>query len=279
MPDISRVTGPATDPPRRLPTSAERRNWVPGLDLEFPIEGPVVQREPGEPPSRNTKAVIPAGEPDLQRPVVDAIQARFTVMRPSTTTPYLNRTMDRWFTPQEHLARFTSKVLVLPRGPRWEEAVSTALLGDWDTPLKQGQGLDDDTVVGQIRAEARTLHRQLVPVWRRRVRSSRMLLLETPLGDGLTLHDLVAGGLREDLIFEAAFDDPRLAAVLDGLTPEERAVAMAWAHPAVGSWTEAARLAGHTSPEAFGERVRRKLKRLGAQHTARAAAARGAEQA
>ncbi|MFC8705842.1 hypothetical protein ACFUIV_27160 [Streptomyces anulatus] len=140
-------------------------------------------------------------------------------MRPTTTTPYLNRTMDRWFTPQEHLARFTSKVLVLPRGPRWEEAVSTALLGDWDAPLKRGQGLDDGTVVGQIRAEARTLHRQLVPVWRRRVRSSRMLLLETPLGDGLTLHDLVAGGLREDLIFDAAFDDPRLAAVLDGLTP------------------------------------------------------------
>ncbi|RPE47209.1 hypothetical protein EDD90_10662 [Streptomyces sp. Ag109_O5-1] len=52
---------------------------------------------------------------------------------------------------------------------------------------------------------------------------------------------------------------------------------MAWAHPYADTWTEAARLAGAADPEAFGERVRRKLKRLGDRYTQRAAAVRKTE--
>ncbi|MEU6741363.1 hypothetical protein [Streptosporangium sandarakinum] len=168
---------------------------------------------------------------------------------------------------------FPSKQLVLPRGPQWDQAVHTALLGDWADPLTNG-GRIDPSVLSRIKSDAQTIHRQLVPIWRRRVRRSRVLLLETQLGDNLTLHDLVAGELRmDDLVFEAAFDDERINTVLAQLDPAERRVAMAWAHPTIATWTEAARFAGATSPEAYGERVRRKLKRLGNRYTARSHAA------
>lgn len=78
----------------------------------------------------------------------------------------------------------------------------------------------------------------------------------------------------DDLVFESGFDDPRIDAVLAKLTVEERRVAMAWAYLYAETWTEAARFAGAADPEAFGERVRRKLKRLGTEYTRRRAAAR-----
>ncbi|MEU7898597.1 hypothetical protein AB0B45_37770 [Nonomuraea sp. NPDC049152] len=129
-------------------------------------------------------------------------------------------------------------------------------------------------MLSRIKSDAQTTHRQLVPIWRRRVRRSRVLLLETPYGDNLTLCDLIVGELRmDDLVFEAAFDDERINAVLAQLDAAERRVAMAWAHPAIATWTEAARFAGAADPEAYGERVRRKLKRLGNRYTARSQAA------
>jgi hypothetical protein len=76
-----------------------------------------------------------------------------------------------------------------------------------------------------------------------------------------------------DLVFGPGFDDPRVDAVLAKLTVEERRVAMAWACHCADTWTEAARFGGATDPEAFGERVRRKLKRLGTEYTRRRAAA------
>ncbi|WP_329549590.1 hypothetical protein OG548_42840 [Streptomyces sp. NBC_01356] len=167
---------------------------------------------------------------------------------------------------------FISKYLVLPRGPQWDQAIRTALIGDWTVPLEHGGRIGPE-VVGNIKSDAKNIHRQLVPVWRRRVRGSRVMLLETPLGDNLTLRDLVAGELRmDDLVFETAFDDERVNAVLAGLDPTERRVAMAWAHPSIANWTEAACSAGVVSPEAYGERVRRKLKRLGARYATRARA-------
>lgn len=168
---------------------------------------------------------------------------------------------------------FARRELVLPSGPQWDQAVSAALLGDWIEPLFAGERLDK-TVYSRIKTEAHTVHRQLVPLWRRRVRSTRIALLETPIGQNLTLLDLVVGDLRmDDLVFESAFDDERINAVLAQLSLTERRVAMAWAHPSIATWTQAARYAGTADPEAFGDRVRRKLKRLGTRYTTRTRAA------
>ncbi|MFE7236062.1 hypothetical protein ACFY3J_34075 [Streptomyces sp. NPDC001231] len=85
----------------------------------------------------------------------------------------------------------------------------------------------------------------------------------------MTLYDLIRGcPAAQDLALGARPDDPRITRVLDQLRPKEELVALMWAHPSVTTWAEAAFLAEATDPVAFGERVRRKLKRLGARHTA-----------
>ncbi|MFC8668537.1 hypothetical protein [Streptomyces sp. NPDC057199] len=56
-------------------------------------------------------------------------------------------------------------VLVLPLSPRWIEATSTALLGDWVDPLMQERELTAQAV-SVLRAEVRAIHRQLGTVSR-----------------------------------------------------------------------------------------------------------------
>ncbi|MFE4999282.1 hypothetical protein ACFRH4_50205 [Streptomyces mirabilis] len=166
--------------------------------------------------------------------------------------------------------RIAAEVLVVPRSERWREAVSTALVGPWCDPLWQTGHLPT-TALGALRAEARALHRQLVPVWRRWTRHGRVLSLDADLG-GLSLHDLVAADL--DLLARTAggvFEDQRLGAVLRGLTPAERTVVFAYAEGEGTTWTEAAAHVGAGAPEAFGERVRRKVKRLAAEQHRRLA--------
>lgn len=116
------------------------------------------------------------------------------------------------------------------------------------------------------------MHRQLVPVWKRRTRHGRVLSLDADLGDGLSLHDLVAADI--DLLARAAsgvFEDERLNTVLRGLATDERQVVFAYAEGEGSTWTEAAAHLGAAEPEAFGERVRRKAKRLAAEQQRRAA--------
>ncbi|MCX4598473.1 hypothetical protein OG819_56090 [Streptomyces sp. NBC_01549] len=98
-----------------------------------------------------------------------------------------------------------------------------------------------------------------------------MLSLDADLG-GVSLHDLVAADL--DVLAHAAngvFEDDRLNAVLRALSRTERQVVFAYAADGGMTWAEAAAVAGATSPEAFGERVRRKTKRLAAEQRRRAA--------
>ncbi|MFD0532332.1 hypothetical protein [Kitasatospora arboriphila] len=145
---------------------------------------------------------------------------------------------------------------------RWTEAVSTALLGsDWiSLPYTDFPGWAS---LDPLRWEARTIHRQLVPLWQRRTYGNRrLLLLEKPSVGGGTLRDLLADRhLPDDPLLDQAPGDRRLAAVLDRLAPAERAVVLALGHPGVTTWTEAAEHAGAEQPEAFGERVRRKVRR------------------
>ncbi|MGX1266810.1 hypothetical protein [Streptomyces phaeoluteigriseus] len=162
---------------------------------------------------------------------------------------------------------FVSSCLVIPRSERWDEETATALHGAWSDALWE-TGRLPSTALGLLRAEARAIHRQLVPLWRRRTRHGRVLSLDADLGDGLSLHDLVAAGI--DLLTrtgERAFDDERLNAVLRRLTPDELRVVLAYAEGVGTTWTEAA--AGATDPAALGERVRRKVKRLASEQARR----------
>ncbi|MFI5689929.1 hypothetical protein [Streptomyces sp. NPDC051636] len=165
---------------------------------------------------------------------------------------------------------FAAKVLVVPRSKRWQEATSTALLGGWCEPLLRTGHLPC-TALGALKAEARTVHRQLVPVWRRRTRHGRVLSLDADLG-GLSLYDLVAADV--DYLAHTAggvFEDERLNAVLRALTEEERRVVFAYAEDEGTTWTEAAAAAGAPDPQAFGERVRRKARRQADEQRRRAA--------
>ncbi|MFB8247288.1 hypothetical protein ACFC5X_19875 [Streptomyces sp. NPDC055952] len=169
----------------------------------------------------------------------------------------------------EIVDRFASRVLVVPRSDRWREAVTTASLGSWCDPLFD-TGYLSPTALGALKAEARAVHRQLVPVWRRRTRAGRVLSLDADLGDGLSLYDLVAADV--DLLSRTAagvFEDQRLNTVLRGLAPSERAVVFAHAENEGTTWTEAATVAGASEPKALGERVRRKTRRLAAEHNRR----------
>ncbi|WP_328980430.1 hypothetical protein [Streptomyces canus] len=169
--------------------------------------------------------------------------------------------------------RFASRVLVLRQGGRWREAVSTALLGNWALALDTPDGLPYESAVAELRTEALVLHRQLTPLWRRKSGGSRVLLLDTPLGDGITLYDLITGSPSpQELALGAEPDDSRLSAVLNALSQEERKVALAWTRPEVATWAEAAAAVTETDAVALGERVRRKLKRLGKLQTERTAA-------
>ncbi|MFE2684493.1 hypothetical protein [Streptomyces mirabilis] len=166
--------------------------------------------------------------------------------------------------------RLTAEILVLPRSERWREAVSTALTGPWCEPLWQ-TGQLPATALGALKAEARTLHHQLVPVWRHGSRAGRVLSLDADLG-GLSLYDLVAPDL--DLLArttDGVYDDERLNRVLGRLHPEERAVVVGYAAREGTTWTEAAAHAGAPDPKAFGNRVRRKVNRLVAEQRRRTA--------
>ncbi|MFF0094848.1 hypothetical protein ACFYSF_33565 [Streptomyces canus] len=98
-----------------------------------------------------------------------------------------------------------------------------------------------------------------------------MLSLDADLGGGLSFYDLVAADV--DLLSHTAggsYEDDRLNAVLRGLAPVERQVVFAYAEDDGATWSEAAAAVGAANREAFGERVRRKSKRLAAEQRRRA---------
>ncbi|MFD8566673.1 hypothetical protein [Streptomyces sp. NPDC059639] len=166
----------------------------------------------------------------------------------------------------------TASVLSLPVSSRWREAVSTAVSGNWCDPLR-ATGHLPVSALGALKAEARQIHRHLVPLWRRGTRHGRVLSLDATLGDSLSLYDLVAADVDSLAhMTDGVFEDDRLNRVLRGMKPAERQVVFAYAESEGTTWTEAAAHAGALHAEAFGERVRRKAKRLAAEQARRAAA-------
>ncbi|MCT2546858.1 hypothetical protein [Streptomyces atratus] len=98
-----------------------------------------------------------------------------------------------------------------------------------------------------------------------------MTMLDTPTAGGLTRADLAADTAEpDDNLLRDTINEPRVREILDELDPDERDVALAYARsPSIRSWTEAARSTGANDAERFGERVRRRLKRLGDRHDRR----------
>lgn len=165
---------------------------------------------------------------------------------------------------------FTRTWLGLNHPERWRSAVEMALLGDWVERLGVGW-INDSVLADLIRQHAYSEHRQLQPLWERRVRGKRVAILSQPVGDNLALADVIADWRSpEALVVDGEFRDARVAAVLRQLATSEDEVAWDWATTG-DTWAAAA--AGAGRPTAYGETVRRKLKRLGKLHTARAAAA------
>ncbi|MER8188165.1 hypothetical protein [Kitasatospora sp. NPDC094015] len=152
--------------------------------------------------------------------------------------------------------------LCLPTSARWEQAAGDALLGDWVAPLTT-DGRLSPLAVGALKAEVRSIHRQLVPLWRRGTRHGRTLSLDIPIGNGLSLYEVLASRpSATELAAAGEPDDPRLAALLRALTPEEGRVVRAWAQRGIATWADAAWSAGAADPQTAGERVRRKVRYL-----------------
>ncbi|GJF30336.1 hypothetical protein KNE206_30360 [Kitasatospora sp. NE20-6] len=161
------------------------------------------------------------------------------------------------------LGLFGQQVLGLKRSERWTEAVSTALLGTWGDNLAAGFS-SQSPLIDQLLQEAREIHTQLVPLWQRRTYGNRrVLLLEKPSAGGGTLRDLLADRhLPDNPLLDQVPGDRRLAAVLARLAPAEQAVVLAFGHPGVATWVQAAELTGADQPATFAERVRTKVKRI-----------------
>jgi hypothetical protein len=119
-----------------------------------------------------------------------------------------------------------------------------------------------------LKRHARAEHQALQPLWERRTRGRRTVLLSHPVSTNLTVQDLPAEDRTPASEVLGELTDSRLLAMLRGLEADENTLARAWA-ASVDTWHEAALSTG--LPAGYGERVRRKLKRLGKRYVERRA--------
>ncbi|MER6781176.1 MULTISPECIES: hypothetical protein [unclassified Streptomyces] len=166
---------------------------------------------------------------------------------------------------------FTRAWLGLGQPQVWREAVEAALLSDWVDRL--GYRLSQDAEVAELlKRHAHAEHRYLQPLWERKVRGLRLRMLDEPVSENLTLRDTITDRRRPEDTVLGHVEDDRVREVLRSLTQAEKAVAAVYGSSRT-TWTQAAQAAGAHDPAALGERVRRKLKRLGAQQARKTAAA------
>ena len=178
------------------------------------------------------------------------------------------------------VAVFIGRWLHLKPTPAMVEAVSMALLEEgWDDTVPD----DPDPLLGDLRKRTKRTKRNLRPVWETQISHQRIGLLGDPLrtrrgASGAvarpdapkTLLDVLADPRTpEDLVIARLGHDDRLGPILSMLKADERGVVDAYAGGDGLSWAEAACMAGAAEPAAVGERVRRKLKRLGAEQQRR----------
>lgn len=164
---------------------------------------------------------------------------------------------------------FSSNVLRLKHPVRWREAVEMALLGDWVALLGTGTATRP-YVHDLLRRHADVQHRYLQPVWEGRIKGERTVLLGQPVDETRTIADLLVDYRTPEQDLLSKVRDIRVSTVLKHLSPAEQAMALAWAEYG-DPWPEVAIELGQERQ--FGEKVRRKLGRLGRRHIDRAAEA------
>jgi hypothetical protein len=166
----------------------------------------------------------------------------------------------------EPVADFIARWLGLRVTPERIEAVSAALLEEgWDTNVVNSP----EQLLSDLKKRTRRQARVLRPIWETQLNNRPIGLLDQPsVTRTVTLStpaDLVRDPQStEDLALCDMWEQQqRLRHVLDRLKPDERDVTNLYAqHPQL-TWADAARAAGAADPAAMGERVRRKLRRLG----------------
>jgi hypothetical protein len=176
------------------------------------------------------------------------------------------------------VARFVEVWLHMRVTPERLEAVSAALLEEgWDAVVPE----DPAYLLADLRNRTVRQARVLRPFWETQLNHRTIGRLDhavtTSNGTLLTVADLVPDRqTTEDLVLANECEEQRLRCVLSRLKPDELQVTNVYAGRSELTWAEAARLAGAADPAAMGERVRRKLKRLGAEHSRRLVQAGGA---
>lgn len=215
-----------------------------------------------------TGEVVTAVHDAALQAVTDAIGVRDSIVRDD---PSISR---------EQVGRFAATYLGI-QNPAGTEAVGHALL---HLPLEPGDAGGDfrtertGDLIGDLRRETKRQRRALRLIGTTQLFGRCVASLDEPAPrpePGLsTLGDMRrCRRPRPDALpdLDGEFEDPRIGRVLAQLHPMERAVAIAYAYGGGITWAEAEVNAG--APAGYGERVRRKLLRLGAQQTARTAAA------
>jgi len=169
------------------------------------------------------------------------------------------------------VAWFIEAWLRMRATPERVEAVSAALLEEgWDVGVPE----DPAYLLTDLRSRTARQARVLRPIWETRLNYQTIGSLDRPVTTGtgtlLAVADLVPDPqTTEDLALASECEEQRLRLVLSRLKPDELQVTHVYAQRSELTWAEAARLAGAADPAAAGERVRRKLKRLGAEHSRR----------
>jgi hypothetical protein len=176
---------------------------------------------------------------------------------------------------QGPVASFIEEWLGMPPTPERVEAVSAALLEEgWDADAPDDPGF----LLADLRKRSKRQARALKPIWETQLNRLYVGSLDQPVpgtsGTLLTIADqLPDPRTAEDLALAREFEQQRLRQVLSRLKPDELQVAWVYAEHGGLTWTEAAHREGFADPAAMGERVRRKARRLGTDHSRRVARA------
>jgi len=167
---------------------------------------------------------------------------------------------------REAVAGYVSKWLGLRPTPAIVEAAGNALL---QAPLEPDDTAPERDVIQRLHSEIVRQRRAWRPIGETQLGGRRVDSLQRTLNPAADTTTIVADTVAiEDLhTVHGGWDDDRLTRVLNMLRPDERHVALAYAHDGGTTWSGAARACG--LPDPFGERVRRKLLRLGRQLTSR----------